>query len=202
MFGDSITLGRGVAPCRGWAGFLKDYFEAQDIHNVLYNLGVPGDSSRDLLGRFGIEAEARVKYIRESDKYIILIGIGVNDSRGMGSPDDFCVSLDEYFLNVKKIVGLAKSFTKDVVLVSLVPVDESLMPFENTFFSNEVIKKYNESLLSISEELGVLYCDVFNEFVNRDYSVLLFDGVHPNKDGYEFMYSVIKNFLVEHKLIN
>ncbi|MGM5484950.1 MAG: SGNH/GDSL hydrolase family protein [Nanobdellota archaeon] len=61
-FGDSITFGRGVVPSRGWTNSLKEYFESKDFYNVLYNLGIPGDSSTDLLKRFETEAKARIQY--------------------------------------------------------------------------------------------------------------------------------------------
>lgn len=74
-FGDSIIHGRGELPSIGWVGRLKLEFERKDFYNLVYNLGVPGDSSTTLLKRFEIEIKNRVLYKRESDKFVILIRI-------------------------------------------------------------------------------------------------------------------------------
>ena len=60
-FGDSITFGRGENPNIGWCGRLKNYFESKDPYNAIYNLGVPGHTSTDLLLRFNIEASGRIR---------------------------------------------------------------------------------------------------------------------------------------------
>ena len=56
-FGDSLTFGVGELPNKSWCGRLKDYFEIKENHNGVYNLGVPGHTSTDLLKRFNAEAE-------------------------------------------------------------------------------------------------------------------------------------------------
>jgi len=202
-FGDSITFGRGVVPSTGWAKRLKEHFESKNLHNALYNLGIPGDSSENLLNRFETEAKARIQYHFPDDKYIILIAIGTNDSRGLGSPENIQTSPEDYKNNVKEIVKLAKKHTKYIVLIGLSPVDESLMPFEDTYFNNQTIEKFNNILQEIAKNNNLPYCDVYNKFIKqKDYSKLLFDGVHPNDEGYKVMYDIIKKFLIENKLIN
>ncbi len=201
-FGDSITFGRGVVPSTGWANRLKEYFESKDFYNVLYNLGIPGDSSTDLLKRFEIEAESRIKYYFPDNKFVILIAIGTNDSRGLGSPDNIQINPKDYENNVCEMVDIAKNQTKEVILIGLPPVDESLMPFENTYFSNKTIEQFNDILQKIAEENNLLFCDIYSEFTKQEnYPKLLVDGVHPNAEGYKIMYEIIKKFLIQNKII-
>ena len=201
-FGDSITFGMGVVPSNGSAQKLKEDFESQDIYNALYNLGIPGDSSKDLLNRFETEANARIQYHYPDNKYVILIAIGTNDSRGLGSPDNTQTSLEDYKSNVEKIVKLAKNHTNHIIIISIPPVDESLMPFEDTYFSNEIIEQFNKTLQQISEKNNLLFCDVYKEFEKReDYTTLFVDGLHPNNEGYFLMYKFIKKFLVKNNII-
>ncbi len=201
-FGDSITFGRGVVPSTGWANRLKEYFESKDFYNVLYNLGIPGDSSTDLLKRFEIEAESRIKYYFPDNKFVILIAIGTNDSRGLGSPDNIQINPKDYENNVCEMVDIAKNQTKEVILIGLPPVDESLMPFENTYFSNKTIEQFNDILQKIAEENSLLFCDIYSEFTKQEnYPKLLVDGVHPNAEGYKIMYEIIKKFLIQNKII-
>ena len=66
-FGDSITYGLGATRYIGWAEQLKKYFQTEE-YNYLYNLGIPGDTSADLLERIEIEANARIDYKRPENK--------------------------------------------------------------------------------------------------------------------------------------
>lgn len=201
-FGDSITFGRGVVPSTGWANRLKEYFESKDFYNVLYNLGIPGDSSTDLLNRFETEATARIQYYSPDNKFVVLIAIGTNDSRGLGSSDNIQTEPKVYEENVCKMVEIAKTHTKDVVIIGLPPVDESLMPFEDTYFSNKTIRLFNSILEKIAKNEDLLFCDVYSEFIGQeDYQKLLVDGVHPNDEGYNIMYEIIKKFLIKNNIM-
>ena len=201
-FGDSITFGRGVLSDKGWADKLKDYFESEDFFNAFYNLGIPGDTSTDLLRRFETELKARVNYYHPDNKFVTLIAIGTNDSKGLGTPENLKTNPDDYSNNLLKIVKIAKKETKDIVLISLPPVDESLMPFENTYFSNKVIREFNDIIERIAKKEGLLFCDVFSDFINqKNYESLFADGVHPNEKGYDFIYGIIKKFLIENKIL-
>ena len=88
-FGDSITFGCGEVPNKGWCGRLKDYFEPKGSHhNGVYNLGVSGHTSTDLLNRFDVEANGRIRLDRPTDKFLILVAIGTNDSKWDGMQED------------------------------------------------------------------------------------------------------------------
>lgn len=201
-FGDSITFGRGVFPSKGWANRLKEYFESKDFYNVLYNLGIPGDSSTDLLKRFETETKSRVQYYSPDNKFVILIAIGTNDSRGLGVSDNIQTNPKDYEENICKLVDIAKTHTKEVVIIGLSPVDETLMPFEDTYFSNNRIEQFNKILEKIAQDNNLLFCDIYSGFKNKkNYHKLLVDGIHPNDEGYKLMYEIIKSFLIENKLI-
>ena len=203
VLGDSITFGRGESPTYGWSGRLKEYFEAQEFHNCLYNLGLPGDTSTNLLKRFETEIKSRARYVRPGDKYLILIGIGINDSRGIDTPNNLETSPEKYKMNVEKLVKIAKKYTKDVVLLELTPVDESITnPFEDTYFTNSRIQEFNSILKDVSQKENILFLELFNEIYSTNYKEKLVDGVHPNSSGYELMFKIIKEYLLEKKLIN
>jgi lysophospholipase L1-like esterase len=76
-FGDSITFGEGDG--KGWTGRIKEWFEGTDSKRRVYNLGIPGETSTDLIKRFDSECKARVNPNEASDNYIIFIAIGAND---------------------------------------------------------------------------------------------------------------------------
>ena len=60
VFGDSITFGKGDTLEQGWCGRLKKYFENKGGNHRLYNLGISGETTKDVLERFDVEAKARV----------------------------------------------------------------------------------------------------------------------------------------------
>ncbi len=60
--GDSITFGRGGTGNKGWVFRLNEHFSPNDYYNAVYNLGIPGNNSINLLERFDAECKARVQY--------------------------------------------------------------------------------------------------------------------------------------------
>jgi len=200
--GDSIAFGRGESPSVGWTGRLKAHFESLAFHNCLFNLGIPGDTSTNLLKRFETEIKYRVKYLREGDKYIVIIAIGINDTRGLGSPDKLQTKQSKFQKNISKLIEVAKKYTKHVVVVGLTPVDEDITnPFENTYFTNDRVCEYDEILKKSSRKCKIHYVNLFDTIIKLKYKKLLTDGVHPNKKGYNEIYKKIKHFLIQKKLI-
>ncbi len=200
-FGDSITHGRGEMPSIGWVGRLKNYYESQDFYNCVFNLGMPADTSSNLLARFDVEAKARTVYNRPDTEYSIIISIGTNDIGGKGSSDAVVVDRDEFRKNILSLISKAKGFTRKIVFISTLPVDDSKSPVEDRYFTNKKQEEYNHIVKDCCKEENVLYLDLFSEWVKINYLELLADYVHPNTKGYGLMFEQIKDFLIEKGLI-
>ncbi|MBU6500990.1 MAG: hypothetical protein KGJ89_02590 [Patescibacteria group bacterium] len=71
IFGDSITWGASDTEKGGWVERLKTYF-GNKYEAIIYNLGIPGDTTIDLLKR--VESECKS---RKPD--LIIFSIGIND---------------------------------------------------------------------------------------------------------------------------
>lgn len=199
-FGDSITFGRGG----GWVGRLKEYFESRGEHNGVYNLGVPGHTSTDLVRRFEVEATSRLRNMREGSKFIILIAIGINDAKWDGVPSDNKprTTLEHFERNMQTILAKAKSFGVPVVCIGLTPVDESkTLPYEETAFENKRVQLFNDTLRTLAATHDFPFLDMFAAMSCERYQELLADGLHPNAKGYDFMFAYIKDFLQSKKLI-
>ncbi len=202
VFGDSISFGRGESPNLGWSGRLKSYFEPKGFHNCLFKLGIPGDTTTTLLKRFETEIKSRIRYVYQGDKFIVMIAVGINDSRGLGSPDRLETQPAKFEKNISKLIQIAKKYTPNIVVVGLTPVDESITnPFEDTYFSNNQIKEYDGILKKSAQNNKIHYINLFNAILKLKYKRLLVDGVHPNKKGYEAIYKIIKDFLIRKRLI-
>jgi len=203
-FGDSITFSSWEANKLCWVQRLKNYFEAKHTHNVVYNLGILGDSTIELLKRINIEAKARTKYYNSENKFIITIAIGTNDLRGIDSPNNIQVKPEKYEKNLNEIIKIAKNHTEHIVLIGLPPVDESKTnPFEETYFTNKNILKYNNIIEKIANKQKLVFINIYNKFISeKNYQNLFSDGLHPNESGQELIFKIIKENLIIKKLID
>lgn len=203
VFGDSITFGAGDSLHGGWCGRLRKYFEAKGHHNRLYNLGICGNTTTDILQRFDSEVKARDKFIRDCDQQVIIFSVGINDSRLVGkekNPETEIVVFDK---NIQKLIDKAKLYTKEVIFIGLTPVDENFTSnYEGTAFINKRIKQYNDLIKMLCQKNNVPFFDMFKEFSKLGYQKMLDNGLHPNTEGYQKMYELIKSFLIQEKIID
>src|SRR3989344_8312421 len=116
IFGASSTQGFYDIEQGGCADRLKIYsyqkFLNTDDYSEVFNLGVSGNTSRDLLKRFYNEAKAR-------SPTIIIISLGDNDS-ALG------IQIKEYEKNMNKILSQAKELTNNVIILGAKKVNEKL----------------------------------------------------------------------------
>jgi acyl-CoA thioesterase-1 len=181
-WGDSITYGENDSEGLGWVGRLRKSFPVDDYVGV-YNRGVCGDTSEGLLKRFSVEASSI-----ETDK--ILFAIGINDSKFPEGQNINKVPLDTFKENLLKLIQQARKFTSDIYIVSATKVDESSLQSKSRFLNTEILK-YNEVLKETAQNENLKYIDVFNLLSPED----LYDGLHPNANGYEKLYILIQKTL-------
>lgn len=187
VFGASSTQGFYDTEKGGWVERLKSFLfektlKTGDYYEV-FNLGISGDTSRELLARFGNE----IKFRRPS---IIIISIGDNDSA-------LKVPLDEFERNIKDIVNKAKKLTDKVLILGCKKVNEKLTnPVawdKDVAYTNETIKEYDDRLEELSKKIGVSYLKMFELLDYND----LEDGVHPNSAGHEKIFEYAKKFMIK-----
>ena len=194
-FGDSITYGIGDSAGNGWAGILQREFSLRGQR--LYNLGIPGDTSADVLRRFGQESRARLCRAAPEDRICVIFGVGANDAKGIGRPDNQLVKLPAFRKNLARLAALAKAVARDVVFVGLIPVDESKpMPLDGEhYFTNAAFERYNSALREHCRKEGAAFVDMFGGWRSRKYRKLLSDGLHPNSRGHALMAGSIRECL-------
>ena len=207
IFGDSITWGAWDIE-GGWASRLKKYIDSKvissnlEIYNSIYNLGVSGDTSLDLLHRFENEVTSRLD---EDDDNTVLIAIGTNDSQFSVKEHVNKVSLEDFRKNLQKLIETANKHTLKVVFIGLFPVDDikvNPMPWKQTHsYSNEQIDRYNHAVSKVAETLEHTFIDLYADATNLDYKSLLFDGLHPNEAGHSFIFERVKDQLVKEGLL-
>ncbi len=179
IWGDSITYGECDSRGLGWVGRLRKSFPIDDYVGV-YNSGICGDTTNDLLRRFSIEVDSI-----QPNK--IVFAIGINDSKYAAGETTNKIPLEEFKSNMLSLVEKAKTKANEIYIVSATKVDDTARP-SGTRFINQDIKLYNEFLKELSKEKHLVFIDVFNVL---DSTTDLYDGLHPNAKGYQKLFTEI-----------
>lgn len=191
IFGDSITWGAYDPEQGGWATRLQNYFESQDDGIGVYNLGISGNTTADLLERIEVETKSR-------KPNLIIFAIGINDAQFIHSTNDLRVSLDEFQQNIAKLHSIAKKFTGKIVFVGLTEVDESkTKPTSsnadiwdaNKSYTNENIKRLDNAIEGFCENNKLKFISMESVVGNDD----LIDGLHPNTQGHIKIFNRMKS---------
>lgn len=181
IFGDSIIYGAYDEELGGFVNRLKLELERdyKNYYNV-YNLGVPGSNTNDLLNRFENECKARLD---DTLKTIVIFFIGINDSSYKDGVQN--IKIDNYKSNISMLINKAKMFSNKIMFLGLTNVDESkTTPVNwdnNLYYYNDSIKGYDDVLKETCEKENALYLDLSDVVTKSGLS----DGLHPNANGHK-----------------
>ncbi len=132
------------------------------------NQGISGENSGQVLKRLGTFAATRPDTI-----YVLA---GINDLR-QGATDDTILS------NIRSISRRLKQSHPDAEIVV-----QSILPTRNQAISNSRIRNLNQSIISIAQQEGVSYLNLYPLFLDQGGQMkpeLTTDGLHLNRQGYE-----------------
>lgn len=180
VWGDSITYGKCDSEALGWVGRIRKSYPIGENGHV-YNRGIGGDTSEDLLKRFALEVES-------IEPEVIVFAIGINDSKYPAGESENLVPIEKFKENMRSLVKQAKEHTVKIYIVSCTSVEPDLQRSSGTRFTNERIAIYNSFLKELAEREKLQFIDVSNVL---DTSTDLQDGLHPNASGYEKLAQVI-----------
>jgi len=207
IFGDSITYGAWDKE-GGWVQRLRKFLDEKnlidsDSYYLVYNLGVSGNNSKDLLERFEFETKQRLK---ENEETIIIFAIGINDSQFIHSKkDNHRVPIGKFKDNIQKLIKLTQKFSSKIIFVGLTPVDETKttpIPWStDKSYKNEYIQKYNETIKNICDENKIYFIEIFEKLKEMSYQELLEDGLHPNSEGHQKIFEIVREFLINRNKI-
>lgn len=198
VFGDSITYGASDRE-GGWANRLRRYIDERINDSggkdffMLYNLGISGDNTNDLLARFELELKARLDGTEET---IVIFAIGINDSQYVNEKGNYRVNPADFEANLKKLYELAKSNkVNKVIFVGLTNVDESrtvpVLWASQKNYDNESVQKYDGMIRAFAESNGLLFISMQGVLGAGD----LEDGLHPRTQGGQKMFDVMTKAL-------
>jgi len=188
IFGDSITWGASDFKYGGWVTLLRNYFEENFDDIEIYNLSISGNDTQDILKRFEIECK-----FREPD--LIIFAIGINDTIYVETRENPNIGVEKFQNNIKELIRKSKQFTEKIVFVGLTKVGEYKTKTQGVSYDNEMIMKYDLSLMKICEDKNIPHIEMFHVIDQYD----LEDGLHPNSRGHEKMFKTVRDFLVKNK---
>jgi lysophospholipase L1-like esterase len=178
----------------GWCDRLKQYYFASKKDVIVYNLGVSGATSVDILQRFEIEYKAR-------HPEVVIIAIGMNDSLFDQTIQNNWVTTDKTKGNLEKIINIVRKDNGKIVFIGLTSIMESLLnptPWATQLsYSTKSVIKYNQIIKKVATENDVPFCPMFDLLKEED----LDDGLHSNAQGHKKMFKRIKNFLEKEKVL-
>jgi lysophospholipase L1-like esterase len=191
IVGDSIAFGAWDVE-GGWAERLKRKLVMRSMHAgveppLVYNLGVPGETSADVLRRFEHEVEQRLA--REQGRSTVIVACGMNDAKVVDGT--YQVSIEACAKNVGAIVDAAKKRGGVCVIVGVTQVDETIIPTRR----NATLRQYDARLASVAREHGAAFVDVHDAIPAGE--LLADDGIHPNAAGHSILYERIQRVLDE-----
>lgn len=200
--GDSITEGVGDSLGIGWVGRLNAFLqEKEPDEHTIYNLGISGDRIIGAMNRYFSEV-----LIRNPD--LVLIGIGTNDCQrnGADAPEELTTGKERLFYQWQKWEKHLCSDLHKTVIIGVLPSDDSFMPYidsarPNAWYLKKDLEEYNNDLRDFCEVRDIPFIDLWAKWNNRMIKTHLQDGLHPNDNGYDFMFEEIASFLEENKLV-
>jgi lysophospholipase L1-like esterase len=165
LFGSSIPYGLKDYSNGGWGTKLRILVDstypkdATGKDNLLYNLGISGDTTTGVTKRFKSETEVRM---RKDVETVVLFSIGGNDAGYYKDKNEFVVPLDLFEANYRSILNEAKGLGCTILATLLIPVvnewagESSGKPRIKT---REFQQIYEGKMLEIFADYGVTCID-------------------------------------------
>jgi len=175
FFGDSHTVGVGDEEGLGWTGRVFAAAMEAGIPTTSYNLGVGGETSADVAGRW--RAEARPRLPRADGDPRVILAFGVNDvsledeSRRL-TQEQSLLSLEEVLLGAQGL-GLRR------FVVGPAPIDDEAL--------NDRIAELSYAYRMLCARHRVPFVPLVDELRDNETwwdSIAAGDGAHPGAAGY------------------
>src|SRR3989344_2937242 len=184
IFGDSIACG-AWDESGGWALKLQQKLLTETVKSNLkteywvYNLSLPGATTREVLTRFESELKPRLS---EDEQTIIIFALGINDSAFNNETKQSQVPLEEFKQNLRLLITTAKQYTDKIIFVAPSLVNEAKVdpiPWYPPFsYLNQEISKFSQALEAETKVVNI-------SLVKVEKADLSLDGVHLSNPGHQ-----------------
>jgi lysophospholipase L1-like esterase len=206
VFGASVTQGFWDTK-GGWVHRLWTHYTELRINDwakdqpTIFNLGISGDSSREVLKRVENEIISR-KWPGEN--FCFIFSIGINDSFIKGNGEEN-MSVDEFRENYDKIIAIAKKYSSKIMLLGLQHCDEKRtnpVSWTDISYRNERIKLFDQQIKELAQQQDLMYLPIYEKLKkhHNNGQDIYQDGLHPNDAGHQLVFELVRPAL--DRLIN
>lgn len=181
--GDSFVNGTGDPASLGWAGRLCVAAKQRGHEITYYNLGIRGDTSRQIAQRWHSEVSARLP--TDVDGRIVF-SFGVNDSiLQAGEPR---IPVAESLQYTRHILTTAQQLFPTIMIGPPPLLEDDV---------NQHIAHLSHQFASLCNEIQVPYlevCTALQHVQTWEEEVRTNDGAHPRAVGYELLASLVQEW--------
>ena len=181
LIGDSLTFGYGVSKSNSWVEGLKNYIISKNINYTIFNKGINGNTTTDMLNRFTEDV------INLNPNKIFIMG-GTNDllsNRQVSSIVD----------NIELMIKESLSKTNDIIIgipPRIIKEDAKrlFMPSLTYDYCEKNLENLKVALINLCNNYNVKFIDFYSLTLNNN---IYIDGIHFNKEGHKlFLEEFIK----------
>lgn len=173
VIGDSIVHGGIDKEMGGWVARLKILSDNQGRGDHVFNLGLGGNNSGQILARADVEIKARVGHVKN-----IIFSTGTNDM-------NMKISLAEFKNNLAQCGAVAAGYDKKVFFMGL------FLRSDGDW--SETTNAFDAVIQEVCRENGYFYIPTADVIVPED----LADGVHPNAAGHAKLCTRVAEFMTD-----
>lgn len=173
VWGDSIVHGGCDMEMGGWVQRLRIYLTRRGLGDHVFNLGLGGNNSTDVLARIDAEIVARSGHIDHA-----LVGVGVNDMCTQSK----LIAEGAFARNLEEIVTTIRGRGKRPHLLTT-----TFTPAP----AREVWQRYNDAIRQTAQKTGADLIELNSVPQESD----LPDRVHPNGFGHEKVFHAVRTHL-------
>ncbi len=189
VFGASVTWGAWDKRLGGWVNRLRLAMDSEGTKVHVYNLGVSGATTANVLQCFEVESEAR-----QPD--VIIFQVGNNNLLDYGTPGQHAVSVENFMRNLAQLVEKARVYTNHILFLGIARYDErKTLPvsWRNIYYCNAAGEQYNQVIQATARQLGAGYLPLRDVLGNGDLS----EGLHPNESGHQKIFEAVRAFMLK-----
>lgn len=206
VFGHSIAQGYWDTQ-GGWVQRLRTHLDERYLEKhesqydghyyEVYDLGVSGEDTGEVLNRFEDEASPRLKGRDDT----IIIHIGKNDIHRLPN-GSYRKEVDEFRQELAELVSKAKRKVDNVLVVGEGYVgDIEYSPGSEKKVRDSRLQKFEEVKKDISEQEKIPYVDLRDIYTRDEWKEKLEDGFHPDNEGHEKIFQKVKEKLAQENVI-
>jgi len=197
--GDSLVYGYGDISGGGWAERLRRlWMHPDNSGNVLYNLGVRGDKTAQVLARFEAEFSSRGE-LRNRVPDVAIVSVGTNDTPFLQRPHGKPMTPQNEFKRELTLLLESAMSRCQTIFIGMVPVVSERMPFlDCLYYDRDAQYAYKEITREMCRIRGIPYLDIFELWTARGSGWIADrigeDGLHPNELGYQSLFDDIASW--------